>query len=414
MNKLLLILFLTGSLYSASFDCTKASTTIEKAICKSNTVSKIDEKLSMTFNTIRKSLNTKESKKFIEAQKLWLKKRDTEFAQKINDTEKENFLYSFYENRLDELKEYYASRIFKFPSGKELNQICNSIATQPITFTELNQILINDFDVNNDGINEHVICTTQGTAHVPICKYMLEDNTTIDIDQIGFEWKDYWTYNQKFLQIKEKVYKLNFKDDGIKEPSFLSIITPENEEEVVCEFETKELEELVPNDYIENSNEICKALENQDKTKYSYINTNKKVTHNISELNRFKKSSSYPKSQGKIDFDNDLNDEMLVEIDYASGAGRGCDFHYYDEINETNFTNSYKRNLLLGMQSVSIDSYHPNCGVVNTKFFKYKDIIYYDYHTKSNHNIYLIQDKKIHTVCVGKKRNKLSVTYVRE
>lgn len=74
MNKLLLILFTVGNLYSASFDCKKASTSIEKSICKSNAISKMDEKLSMTFSAIKKSLNTKESKKFVETQRLWLKK----------------------------------------------------------------------------------------------------------------------------------------------------------------------------------------------------------------------------------------------------------------------------------------------------------------------------------------------------
>ncbi|GEM_PF-6537706 len=71
MRKLLLVLVLmTFSLLGASFDCTKAKSDVEKAICQDDALSKLDEKLSEVYTSFY--LLTKEIKS---DQRAWVKQR---------------------------------------------------------------------------------------------------------------------------------------------------------------------------------------------------------------------------------------------------------------------------------------------------------------------------------------------------
>lgn len=75
MNRLIVlgIFFIVPSAHAASFDCAKASTTMEKAICSDASLSVLDEKLNEAY---RQSLvNTQDRKTLISDQRQWL--RDT-------------------------------------------------------------------------------------------------------------------------------------------------------------------------------------------------------------------------------------------------------------------------------------------------------------------------------------------------
>ncbi len=72
MKKVFLIIMVISTLYSASFDCKKASTFIEKGICSDSEASSLDEELSIYY----KDALTKSStpKKLKLEQRVWLKK----------------------------------------------------------------------------------------------------------------------------------------------------------------------------------------------------------------------------------------------------------------------------------------------------------------------------------------------------
>lgn len=75
MRKLLLVLALmTLSLFGASFDCSKATSDVEKMICKDDELSKMDENLTITFwQAMNKVYDKSELKK---EQSLWIKERN--------------------------------------------------------------------------------------------------------------------------------------------------------------------------------------------------------------------------------------------------------------------------------------------------------------------------------------------------
>ncbi len=91
MKKYLALILLTSlSLFAASFDCTKATTKVEKMICQDTELSQLDEKLSQIYSSF--TLLTKEIKT---DQRAWMKKRNT-----CQDT---NCIKEAYTKRVEEL-----------------------------------------------------------------------------------------------------------------------------------------------------------------------------------------------------------------------------------------------------------------------------------------------------------------------
>jgi uncharacterized protein len=91
MRKLLFILALTTlSLFGTSFDCTKATTKVEKMICADEELSKLDEKLSEVYTSFY--LLTKEIKT---DQRAWMKQR--------NQCQDNTCVQTLYKQRIEEL-----------------------------------------------------------------------------------------------------------------------------------------------------------------------------------------------------------------------------------------------------------------------------------------------------------------------
>lgn len=77
MKKLLLGLALfTPSVFAASFDCNKASTFIEKAICGNDEISRLDDELASNFKAMKNSIGDDAATKLIASQKQWLSVRN--------------------------------------------------------------------------------------------------------------------------------------------------------------------------------------------------------------------------------------------------------------------------------------------------------------------------------------------------
>lgn len=91
MYKIWIFIFsFVSIIYGASFDCTKATTNVEKMVCKDNKLSSLDSKLSNIFHSFYYVTNEIRSD-----QKTWLKQR--------NRCEDKKCVESMYENRIEEL-----------------------------------------------------------------------------------------------------------------------------------------------------------------------------------------------------------------------------------------------------------------------------------------------------------------------
>ncbi len=66
----------TEKVFTASFDCNKAATFIEKAICGNERISNLDNELALKFKVVKNSISDDEAKGLIASQKQWLSVRN--------------------------------------------------------------------------------------------------------------------------------------------------------------------------------------------------------------------------------------------------------------------------------------------------------------------------------------------------
>jgi uncharacterized protein YecT (DUF1311 family) len=174
MKKLLLLLTLTITLlFSASFDCKKAKTEVEKLICSDEKLSKLDEELNEVY---KKALARSNNKEILKKQQItWLnntKKHCKEiFCIKLEyesrifylqpdgfniiyseDNKTCNWFANLLNNDLKQYKEINLSR------HKEFNWVeWKSIQERSWEVVTIKDgIIVNYFDINNDGNKEGV------------------------------------------------------------------------------------------------------------------------------------------------------------------------------------------------------------------------------------------------------------------
>ena len=85
--------------HAASFDCAKAASFVEKAICSNATLSRLDDALSENYSSMRAANIGDGARKHLQAsQKKWLAER--------NRCADEKCVASAYRKRIDEICEY--------------------------------------------------------------------------------------------------------------------------------------------------------------------------------------------------------------------------------------------------------------------------------------------------------------------
>ncbi|MDR0762218.1 MAG: lysozyme inhibitor LprI family protein [Campylobacteraceae bacterium] len=231
MKKVLLILTLvTSSLFSASFDCKKAKTDIEKLICSDKELSQLDDELNEAYKKALARSNNKEA----------LKKSQIEWLNRIDkDCKKDYYPYC--------IKIEYIRKIFYLqPDGfniiySEDNKTCNWFANllnndlkqyneinlsrhKEFNWIEWKQIqkeeeykrryagynvFISYFDINNDGNEEGVFqWEIQYKGYVmPDIKYTTkEDAKSIE------EYIPYKTENNIWISKESELLRLQLPD----------------------------------------------------------------------------------------------------------------------------------------------------------------------------------------------------------
>lgn len=408
----LIFLIFFSHLCATSFDCDKATTDVEKSICSSSSLSKLDDKLSIKYNFIKKRISKNENNLFLKTQRQWLKERN----QCGVSSSIEDCLISIYKDRISNFEVKYSKILFDYPSEGVIKNICASLAKNPKLFIQnhkLNTTIYkpNKFDINNDGIIEKVKLDKSGV------RYSL-DNDVIYPDKIGFNDDDRWAYQTLFLKFNGKIfglytYNYSYSMDTIK-PIHITYINQANKEYLICRFDNKTIETMLPNKDIKISQELCPLIDTKVESTSgefinypSYLGTGKlkqiKLTKD-SGLNSIYFQKTYTSSwslfnnkEELFDYDNDGKQETIIEIEHSSTKGRMCDVIHFDEVV---LDKNSSRKLLLKIQGLDINNSYPQCST-HSGFFKYKDMYYYEEIKDNKHNILQIRDNKISTICTG-------------
>lgn len=104
----LLMTFWTGAGFAASFDCTKARSNIEKAICSDPTLSQLDETLASEYKKARSKLSPSADRTFVSGQRSWLRFNSTycfvdTTASSVTSADATSCLVRAYKDRISDL-----------------------------------------------------------------------------------------------------------------------------------------------------------------------------------------------------------------------------------------------------------------------------------------------------------------------
>lgn len=278
-----------------------------------------------------------------------------------------------YETRLNELK-WYLSLSDQTPDTSLVKTLCEQLVAK----TARDQILAQQSgieDINNDGRPETSESCDGGNMRTPCTDYFDRDGKQIGIEQVGFEWKDYWTYGIKAFRYAEKTFFLNTSDDELQEPSYLSYITPKNKEHVLCEFSSLKISKIASQS--PDNDGVCQAaLQSSDLIQPVEFSKDSDIPPDF-----LKRPSTYVNGVGLIDIDNDGTMEKILELKYESGGGRGCDYNYYELLDSSGkkLSSEKKRLIFLVMQGAGESGYMGrSCGHIVNRLFRYKNKTFYE------------------------------------
>jgi uncharacterized protein len=397
--------------HGASFDCSKAKTKIEKAICSNKYLSNLDEELGFYFSKLRERPNKESANQILSSQRVWNKSRN-----KICEKERfyGNCLSKLYRERVNHLKIIYDKPFI--PPVEELNNICKEITE--LTGKERKQYgdtkvdlrfpkKIKTIDINNDGVSEDVERCFGGTMNAPCFDFIEANRKRIEITQVYSQNNDSMTFGYQVFNKNNKWYQLHSYDDFFVRPAYISYVTPANKEYIVCEFENTKKEIFIPNLEVPSSKQVCEFVENNPILGIRNEILKDEPIMSQKELREIGRETTNLARQGFLDFDNDGASNYIGELIYASGSGRGCAYNYFDEFtdNRQSFSKSESRKLLIEMQEVNFEDRHPNCGSINkngafsNRFIEFNGKNYYEHHTQSKRGVHIIEDSRLHSVC---------------
>lgn len=376
-----------SSVYGASFECSSATNKVEKLICSDASVSLLDDELDARYTQLTDE--PYEFQKHKLAQRKWL--RDVR-----NNCSDINCLKNAYLNRLYELS-WDADYVKNAPKMPVVKVLCEKLASE----AERRLILLSQQgveDINNDGHAETSNDCWGGTMNTPCTDYFDQKGNPISVEQAGFEWKDYWTYGSHVFRFNGRTYFLNTYDDGMQEPAYLSYITPANKEYVLCEFDNKK-ETVIGFEATAPSGVCLAALTNE--IEFGVLIEEKKFPYPF--LGRAESSAQ---DVEQMDVNNDGTPELVTEVTFSSGGGRGCDFNYFEilDASRADVSNGELRTIFLKMQGIDDARYWwRSCGHIENRLFIYKENTYYERNVTSARSseraIYQQRGLSIETVC---------------
>lgn len=220
------------------------------------------------------------------------------------------------------------------------------------TFTFLKE----SADINNDGETESIKESYQGTMVSQVLEFFDQNGNTLFIRKTVDEWRTYGTHGASIFSYRDKTFRIsNHPSSGT--PSHITYTTPDNVEHVVCDFKTYQLETTL------NTNHSCRDAVKRSNQWWRTVTLPDRPTIAYEEVRAFGIHEAHPYRQGWVNIDNDWIDtlEQIVEIDYASGAGRGCDTRFFLLLNDEGnaIAESELQTKFLELQAINLDHKHP-------------------------------------------------------
>jgi hypothetical protein len=281
--------------------------------------------------------------------------------------------------------------------------LCESFTTggdrSRISFAPESRLIGGDpdtLDVNNDGTPDLLYACSGGSIHMPCTEYKDAQGNALEIQQVGFEWNTYRTFGEGHFRYDGKTFIYHSYEDGGGKPAFVSYVTPQNREYVLCELDNK-----IGNVRRSGDAPICLALERGDAIEAVALPARRSDNYYV-----FSRFETRTVAFGPVDVDNDGKPEDLLELQLDSGAGRGCNWNYFELATPDGgalLTNE-KSGLIKALQGLDEESYaRRNCGVVANRLLRHDGKVYYETNVRNaeyhDHEVRILDGGRVHTVC---------------
>lgn len=371
---------------AASFDCTKAQSNIEHVICGNPEISRLDDELSVSYKSALQDQKHFDSVK--SAQKKWMKER--------NACSDETCLVNTYKARIAQLSSnnnMKDGQIVRYddPDAKACQEVVGHMnrgtlnhLKAPISGIDPSGEAYWSVDLNNDGILDHLVILVEGTMRINTAlarsgKGGAGDTMGGDVD---------YDLRLDVLNAGGRYYVF----DGSK----LWNLTKQGKFQSVCLF--RQAGEPVVELIAGKENSVCAVLKSSQEIRYvSYV-----LEHALGNAlpNEERFYSMSPKSGfARVDINNDGVEENVIQLEYISSAGRGCEATYLAVTDETKSTIPETELNKLLLEEIGSSSCGPTLNV-----FVHDGVSYVDEMQDDNHKIYRIKKNAVETVCESRSR----------
>lgn len=217
-----------------------------------------------------------------------------------------------------------------------------------------------------------LIFSTEGTAHVP-AMYVFDATTDFpltDADISAPNAENLWGGDHLGLvTYRDEAHILHYRD--FHHPVATSPLSGGK----ACQFSTNTIERTVAN-AIEPG--LCRNLANDEGPPSIEFKASTSIDR---EAISKRYSETTAGSMCLLDFSNDGLPENVVELNVASGAGAGCDAHFYDTLDQSgqNLASNSKHDLLMKLQNAEPSNRYPILPCSNkARFFSYHGKVHFE------------------------------------
>jgi len=375
-----------------AFSCAKARTTVERTICSDDDLAQLDRRLARGFEYALQ----KDPGLWRKTQRSWLKERDS-------CDEDVACIKAAYERRLGVIATHAGH-----PDSKQAEKLCQKFL-EPRNRTPLFVERGEPVDINNDGVPEMPEACFGGTMNTPCMDYVDSRGNKLEIES-DIDWMEYWNFGEVPFRYEGKTYINASFDDDLAEPAHISYVTPYNHKGLICDF-ANEVDSVL----VEGSAKVCNAIAANDPA----IEPVQLRKTNPPDYSIDRRETTSP-ARGPVDIDNDGKAEDLMELEYASGAGRGCDYNYFDlAFAAAGVRDNDKSSLLLQLQNVRGDGRPQPCyGQIINQLFRFEGKTYFETNLSDQlsvqHTIRLIDGGAVVQVCAFERRIRSNILSIQK
>lgn len=259
-------------------------------------------------------------------------------------------------------------------------------------------------DLNGDGKTERVQITYEGTAHYPYMQvFDLKSGAAVGISEPDKDFNGPWADSIGLVPFNGQTYVLHYRIGGY--PVLLTSINENFQEQIICRFANEPVETVGKGSV---DKKLCAVILKEGHPSYLPFMEEHSVNPQANEL-----IEASTEKAGMVDVDNDGKEEPIVAIQYASGAGAGCDYNYFALLNSerTSLASGRVRDLLVQMQGLEQVHFRhpvPSCRGNITGWFHLNGITYYETKFRGDypssglsafHDVSYIIDDGVHKVC---------------